>query len=71
MYNMETDALQISDSFRKSPFAQGYNDGYQLGLYDNPFDGDDEVEWWKEYVMGFAFAEERKAARTEAWSNMF
>jgi len=69
---MKTDQLEISDSFRKSPFAQGYSDGYQLNYYDNLFENnDDEVEWWKEYVMGFAFAEERKAARAEAWSTLF
>lgn len=72
MYHDKTDPMEISEHFKKSPFAQGYSDSYMLNFYDNPFTGeDDEVEWWKQYCLGFAYGQRRRAAREESWSSLF
>ena len=75
-FNGKTDSLPIagdenSQAFRKTPFAQGYSDAYQLGMYDNPFVGDDEADWNLQYCEGWEFGQRMKQEKAEKYNALW
>ena len=75
-FNGKTDRLAIVEgheddgSHRMTPFAQGYLDAFQLGSWDNPFNGD-EQEWWSDYALGFDFGKTKRQEKADKYNNLF